>query len=133
MAPATSFTPAAAGEMDEKASSRLEAFILSSLEEDSAIDIVTIALAGKSSEADAMIVASGRSARHVSALADKLIDRLKQELGIFTRVEGKETGDWILLDAGDVIVHLFRPEVRDFYQLEKMWQTAPDQTARAAN
>jgi len=69
-----------------------------------------------------MVVASGRSSRQVTALAEKLADRLKQELGVYAKVEGKDTGDWVLIDAGDVIVHVFRPEVREFYQLEKMWQ-----------
>lgn len=108
----------------------LHTLILSSLEEDSATDIVSIDLAGKSSEADQMVVASGRSNRHVAALADKLIERLKQDAGIIARHEGKQTADWILIDAGDVIVHVFRPEVREFYQLEKMWMTTPDTTAR---
>lgn len=106
--------------------------ITDSLDEDGAFDIVTIPLAGKSSEADSMVIASGRSTRHVAAVADKLIERLKQDAGVVPRSEGKETADWVLIDAGDVIVHLFRPEVRDFYQLEKMWLPAPDKTARAA-
>ena len=69
-----------------------------------------------------MVIASGRSSRQVAAIADKLTDRLKQDLGVLSRVEGKDQGDWVLIDAGDVIVHVFRPEVREFYQLEKMWQ-----------
>lgn len=96
--------------------------ILNSLQSDKAEDIVTIDLAGKSSIADHMVVASGRSTRQVVALAEKMSERLKQTMDVITRVEGKSSGDWVLLDAGDVIVHLFRPEVRDFYQLEKMWQ-----------
>lgn len=79
-----------------------------------------------------MVIASGRSTRHVSAVADKLIEKLKQNAGVVPRSEGKEAADWVLIDTGDVIVHLFRPEVRDFYQLEKMWLPAPDQMARAA-
>lgn len=75
--------------------------------------------------ADFMVIASGRSSRQVGAMAEKLIERLKQELGVPCKVEGKDQGDWVLIDAGDAIVHLFRPEVREFYQLEKMWQT-PD-------
>ena len=118
-------------ELDGKSGGKdLHTLILSSLEEDSATDIVSIELAGKSSEADHMIVASGRSNRHVSALADKLIERLKHDAGVIARHEGKQTADWILIDAGDVIVHIFRPEVRDFYQLEQMWMTTPDTTAR---
>lgn len=111
----------------------LHSLILSSLDEDGAFDVVSIALAGKSSEADTMVVASGRSTRHVASVAEKLIDRLKHQAGIIARHEGRDAADWVLIDAGDVIVHIFRPEVRDFYQLEKMWMTAPDSTARAGN
>ena len=113
-------------------SSRLHHLILASLEEDGALDIVSIDLAGKSSEADVMVVVSGRSSRHVSALAEKLVDRLKAETGESCAVEGRETADWILIDAGDVIVHVFRPEVREFYQIERMWLPNPDKTARSA-
>ena len=109
----------------------LHTLILTSLDEDGATDIVSIELAGKSSEADMMVIATGRSTRHVTAVAEKLIDRLKHDGGIIARHEGKDAADWVLIDAGDVIVHVFRPEVRDFYQLEKMWMTAPDTTARA--
>ncbi len=70
-----------------------------------------------------MVIASGRSTRQVASIADKLTERLKRELGQPCRIEGKRTGDWILIDAGDVIVHVFRPEVREFYQLEKMWMS----------
>jgi ribosome-associated protein len=83
---------------------------------------VQIDLRGRSSMADHMVVASGRSSRQVSAIAQKLLDRLKESFRLTARVEGKETGDWVLIDAGDVVVHVFRPEVREFYQLEKMWQ-----------
>jgi len=113
-------------------SGALLSLITESLDEDGAFDVVTIPLAGKSSEADAMVIASGRSTRHVGAVADKLIEKLKQEAGVVPRAEGKEAADWVLIDTGDVIVHLFRPEVREFYQLEKMWMPAPDRTARAA-
>ena len=100
----------------------LLALVQSSLEDDKAEDIVTIDLRGRSSMADSMVVASGRSTRQVTAIAEKLLDRLKAQMGISARSEGRETGDWVLIDAGDVIVHVFRPEVREFYQLEKMWQ-----------
>ncbi len=103
-------------------STELLSAILASLEDDKAEDIVSIPLSGKSEMADHMVIASGRSSRQVSAISEKLADRLKQDLGIIARVEGKDLGDWVLIDAGDVIVHVFRPEVRDFYQLEKMWQ-----------
>jgi ribosome-associated protein len=98
--------------------------ILVSLDDDNAEDVVVIPLAGKSDLADHMVVASGRSTRQVAAIADKLSDRLKQAFGLSVRSEGADVGDWVLIDAGDVIVHIFRPEVRDFYQLEKMWLPA---------
>lgn len=111
----------------------LHSLILRSLEEDVASDIVSISLAGKSSEADMMVIASGRSSRHVAAISEKLMDRLKQDAGVIPRVEGKASADWTLIDAGDVIVHVFRPEVREFYQLEKMWEPSPDVAARSAS
>lgn len=95
--------------------------ILTSLEDDKAEDIVAIDLAGKSELADHLVVASGRSTRQVAALSEKLVDRLKQNLGIQCRVEGLDAADWVLIDCGDAIVHVFRPEVREFYQIEKMW------------
>jgi ribosome-associated protein len=108
--------------------SALLSAVLASLEDDKAEDIVTIPLAGKSEMADHMVIASGRSSRQVSAIAEHLADRLKQDSGILVRTEGKDLGDWVLIDAGDVIVHVFRPEVREFYQLEKMW--LPQGTAK---
>ncbi|MEM7188556.1 MAG: ribosome silencing factor [Pseudomonadota bacterium] len=102
------------------------------LTEDGALDVVEIGLAGKSSEADVMVICSGRSTRQVASISEKLIDRLKQDAGVIARSEGRANADWVLIDAGDVIVHVFRPEVREFYQLEKMWMTSPDKTARAA-
>ncbi|MAM63348.1 ribosome silencing factor [Maritimibacter sp. UBA3975] len=104
--------------------------VLSSLEDDKAEEIVTIDLRGKSAMADAMVICSGRSTRQVAAISEKLTDRLKQEMGLICKVEGKDQGDWVLIDTGDVIVHVFRPEVRDFYQLEKMWMT-PEAAAPA--
>ncbi|MFQ5566911.1 MAG: ribosome silencing factor [Paracoccaceae bacterium] len=117
---------------DETGSDRLRSLITSSLDKDGAEEILEIPLAGKSALADFMVVASGRSTRHVSALSENLVDRLKHEAGIASRIEGKEAADWVLIDTGDVIVHIFRPEVREFYQLEKMWLPAPDKTARPA-
>lgn len=96
--------------------------VLSSLEDDKAEDVVQIDLTGKSAMADTMVVASGRSTRQVAAMAQKLMDRLKETFRLTARIEGKDTGDWVLIDTGDVVVHIFRPEVREFYQLEKMWQ-----------
>ncbi|MEM7240776.1 MAG: ribosome silencing factor [Pseudomonadota bacterium] len=97
--------------------------VLNTLHDMKAEDVVTIDLNGKSSIADHMVVASGRSSRQVAAISDKLQKALKETHGLSAKPEGKETGDWVLLDAGDVIVHIFRPEVRAFYQLEKMWMS----------
>lgn len=116
----------------ETGSDQLLSLITSSLDQDGAEEILEIPLAGKSAVADFMVVASGRSTRHVAALSENLVDRLKQEAGVRSRVEGKEAADWVLIDAGDIIVHVFRPEVREFYQLEKMWMATPDKTARKA-
>ncbi|SEC75782.1 ribosome-associated protein [Rhodobacter sp. 24-YEA-8] len=98
--------------------------VMASVEDDKAEDVVLIDLRGRSDVADYMVICSGRSSRQVAAIAEKLSERLKQAFGIVSRMEGKETGDWVLIDSGDVIVHVFRPEVREFYQLEKMWLPA---------
>ncbi|WP_435404817.1 ribosome silencing factor [Mesobacterium hydrothermale] len=103
-------------------SEQLLAAILKELDDMKAEDIVQIDLRGKSSIGDYMVICSGRSSRQVAAIADKVTEAMKQDHGVFAKVEGKETGDWVLIDTGDVIVHVFRPEVREFYQLEKMWQ-----------
>ena len=95
--------------------------ILSSLDDDKAEDIVTIDLSGRSSLCDAIVIATGRSARHVASLAENLARRLKEWGLSGVRVEGLTQGDWVLIDAGDVIVHLFRAEVRSYYDLEGMW------------
>lgn len=110
----------------------LRRIIENSLDDDKAENIVTIDLAGKSSIADYMVIATGRSARHISTLADKLADRLKQSGQPLVSMEGKETGDWVLADCGDIIVHLFRPEVREIYNLEKMWATPMPELAEAS-
>lgn len=99
--------------------------VLASLEDSKAENIVPIDIHGKSSLADFMVVASGRSHRHVSAVADHLIRAVKEAGFGAPRVEGLASADWVLVDTGDVIVHIFRPEVREFYNIEKMWQT-PD-------
>ncbi len=116
---------------DKTASDAMLALILTTLEEEKAEEIVQIDLAGKSTVADHMVVCSGRSTRQVGALAEKLSERLKADLGRNARTEGKTQGDWVLLDAGDVIVHIFRPEVREFYQLEKMWLDPAAEPVRA--
>jgi ribosome-associated protein len=103
--------------------------IVKSLDDDKAENIVTIGLQGRSSLCDAIVVASGRSTRHVASIAEHLVRRLK-EAGYGTRpADGISQGDWALVDAGDVIVHIFRPEVRDYYDLEGMWSV--DEPARA--
>ncbi len=107
---------------DGVAADALLACILASLDDDKAEEIVTIDLRGRSAFADYMVIASGRSTRQVAAISEKLTERLKRDLGILCKVEGRETADWVLIDAGDVVVHVFRPEVRAFYQIEKMWQ-----------
>ena len=102
-------------------SEQLLAAILASLDDDKAEEVVEIGLRGRSEMADYMVICSGRSSRQVAAISEKLMERLKEQFGLVSKVEGKETGDWVLIDTGDVIVHVFRPEVREFYQLEKMW------------
>ena len=102
--------------------------VLTSLEDDKAEDILAIDIRGKSSFADMLIVASGRSARHVGALADHVMRKLKESGVKDVRVEGMPNCDWVLVDAGDVVVHLFRPEVRSFYNIEKIWVASPGPT-----
>ena len=106
--------------------------ILSLLDDDKAEDVVSIDLRGKSEIADHMVVCSGRSTRQVAALSDNLTDRLKQEFKVLCKVEGKDQGDWVLIDAGDIIVHVFRPEVREFYQLEKLWMSPKHVSGQAS-
>lgn len=105
-------------QIDSKSISDL---VLKSLDEDQAIDVLEIDLAGKTSIADIMIVASGRNSRHVAAMADHISSVLKDNGAGRLKVQGLENADWVLIDAGDVIIHLFRPEVRDFYSLETIW------------
>lgn len=122
---------AASGEAvhDESAFAGL---IRHTLSEDKAEDIVVIDLAGKSSLTDLMVIASGRSARHVGALSDHLVQILKEHGVAIPKVEGMPNCDWVLIDAGDAIVHIFRPEVRAFYNLERIWSPAPVVPMQAA-
>ncbi len=106
----------------------MHAAVLKQLDDDQVQDLVSIPLEGKSSIADYMVIGSGRSSRQVSAMAQKLAEKLKQEGFGPSRIEGLPTADWVLIDAGDVIVHLFRPEVRQFYNLERMWGFGADET-----
>ena len=108
------------GGADEQAEA-IHSLVLRSLDDDKALDVVSIPLSGKSNIADYMVIASGRSTRQVAAMAQKLTERIKRELGRNVRVEGLPVADWVLLDADYVIVHIFRPEVRSFYNLERMW------------
>ena len=106
---------------DAKTSENVHGLIEAMLQDAKAEDVTVLDLTGKTSIADHMIIANGRSARHITAIADHIIGRLK-ELGVDkVSVEGRQQADWILLDVGDVILHLFRPEIRAFYNLEKMW------------
>jgi ribosome-associated protein len=117
--PAAKKKPPVAPETDSVEA--LHQLILKSLDDDQAVETISIPLAGKSTIADHMVIASGRSTRQVASMAHKLQQKIKQECGRIARVEGLPTADWVLIDAGDVIVHLFRPEVRSFYNLEKLW------------
>lgn len=114
-------TAASAADMTEARPQTLLAAVLASLENAKAEDIVPIDITGKTPIADHMVVASGRSHRHVGAIADHLLKDLKDAGFGTASIEGQTTCDWVLIDAGDVIVHVFRPEVRQFYNLEKMW------------
>ena len=107
--------------MPEVSPTALHQLVLAQLDEDQAQDIVSIPLEGKSSIADHMVIASGRSTRQVAAMAQKLAEKIKEAGYGSSRVEGLPAADWVLIDAGDVVIHLFRPEVRSFYNLERMW------------
>ena len=111
----------------------LHSLVMKSLDDDQAVEVVTIPLAGKSSIADHMVIASGRSTRQVASMAAKLAAKIKQDFGRIVRVEGLPTADWVLIDADDVIVHLFRPEVRSFYNLERMWAFGDEAPSKAAS
>ena len=113
-------------EMDGDA---LHQLVLTQLDDDQAQEIVSIPLAGKSSIADHMVIASGRSTRQVAAMAQKLAEKIKQAGFGNARVEGLPAADWVLIDAGDVVIHLFRPEVRSFYNLERMWSFEGSETS----
>ena len=99
----------------------LHAMVMASLDDDQAVDLVSIPLAGKTTIADYMVIASGKSGRQVASMAMKIAEKCKTEFGRPARVQGLPTADWVLIDAGDVIVHIFKPDVRQFYNLERMW------------
>ena len=102
-------------------SEKLLKLITSTLSDEKAAEIIKIDLRGRTEIADYMVICSGSSTRQVSALSEKILDLTKTEFKIISKTEGKSQGDWVLIDSGDVITHIFRPEVRDFYQLEKLW------------
>ena len=110
----------------------LHRLVLQSLDDDQAVEVVSIPLEGKSNIADHMVVASGRSTRQVASMATKLAEKIKERRGRPARVEGLPAADWVLIDADDVIVHLFRPEVRTFYNLERMWAFGDDKADKKA-
>ncbi|MEQ1653212.1 MAG: ribosome silencing factor [Hyphomicrobium sp.] len=103
-------------------SADLLANVVTWLDDAKAEEIVTIPLEGKSSLGDYMVVASGRTDRHVGAIADQVAQKIKEQTGQPVRIEGVPACDWVLVDTGDIIIHIFRPEVREFYNLEKMWK-----------
>ncbi|MFV0644819.1 MAG: ribosome silencing factor [Sphingomonadaceae bacterium] len=111
----------------------LLSLVLNQLDDDQAQELVVIPLEGKTSIADHMVIASGRSTRQVAAMAQKLAERIKREGFGSVRLEGLPAADWVLIDAGDVVIHLFRPEVRSFYNLERMWAIGDSPAAAAGN
>ena len=110
----------------------LHKLVLQSLDDDQAQEVVSIPLAGKSNIADHMVIASGRSTRQVASMAVKLADKIKERFKRNVRIEGLPAADWVLIDADDVIVHIFRPEVRNFYNLERMWAFGDNSGVSAA-
>ena len=117
---------AAQASLPETVPGSLHALIIQSLDDDQAQEIISIPLEGKSTIADFMVVASGRSTRQVATMAQKLAERIKHGGFGHSRIEGLPAADWVVIDAGDVVVHLFRPEVRTFYNLERMWTFGGD-------
>ena len=106
---------------------------IESLEKFKAQDIIKIDLSGKTSIADFMLIASGTSSRQIRAMAENTVTMIKKNAKVSVNVEGLNQGDWVLIDSGDIIIHLFRPEVREFYNLEKMWQISPIQDTKTDN
>ena len=129
---ATAISGKLSKQFSEELPKQLSELAVKSLDDDKAEDIVVIDLAGKTSIADYMVVASGRSSRQVGAMAEHLREKLKVAGAPTVEVEGMAQADWVLIDAGDVIIHLFRPEVRTFYNLEKMWGVEPPAASQQA-
>ena len=129
----TAFSSKADGGAGANGDMALETLIVDRLDDDKAQDIVCIDLKGKSSVADTLIIASGRSHRHVGALADHVLRALKDAGYGKVKVEGLPACDWVLVDVGDVVVHIFRPEVRTFYNIEKIWSLSPSGTGHTVS
>ena len=125
------FAPTADADEGAAIAEAIRRTVLRSLDDSKAENVTDIDITGKSPLADRMIVASGRSQRHVGAVSDRLLRDLKDAGFGSPKVEGLPAADWVLIDAGDVIVHLFRPEVREFYNLERMWMTERSEPADA--
>lgn len=123
-------SPAAAPVSEAYDADEILALVLARLDDDKAEDVISIDLRGKTTIADHMVVASGRSQRHVGATAEHLVEALKAFGVKGIRIEGLPAADWVLIDASDVIVHLFQPEVRSFYNIEKMWSGGRPDTAK---
>jgi ribosome-associated protein len=119
--PTAAVTPPPAHRIAPVGDSPLHTLVLTSLDDDQAQEVISIPLEGKSTIADHMVIASGRSTRQVAAMAQKLAERIKHAGMGPVRLEGLPAADWVLVDAGDIVIHLFRPEVRSFYNLERMW------------
>ncbi len=114
--------------MLKKSSKPFLNYLTKVLNDEKAENVTTIELQGKSEMADYMIIASGRSSRQVVSLSQNLSDKIKSKYNIISRIEGKQHGDWVLIDTGDVIIHIFKPEIREFYQLEQMWNSTTSQS-----
>jgi ribosome-associated protein len=126
---AAAATAQSLGKADVSTATALHQLVLKQLDDDQAQEIVSIPLEGKSSIADHMVIASGRSTRQVASMAQKLAEEIKKAGFGHARIEGLPAADWVLIDAGDVVVHLFRPEVRSFYNLERMWSFEGSETS----
>ena len=126
---AAATTAQSLGKADMSTATALHQLVLKQLDDDQAQEIVSIPLEGKSSIADHMVIASGRSTRQVASMAQKLAEEIKKAGFGHARIEGLPAADWVLIDAGDVVVHLFRPEVRSFYNLERMWSFEGSETS----
>ena len=114
--------------MLKKSSKPFLNYLIKVLNDEKAENVTTIELQGKSEMADYMIIASGRSSRQVVSLSQNLSDKIKSKYNIISRIEGKQHGDWVRIDTGDVIIHIFKPEIREFYQLEQMWNSTTSQS-----